>query len=242
MMEWYKNKSLENISEIIDDILYTEYWKDILGYEGLYRVSSFGRVKSLERWEKTRNRLRKESIIAQVLDRGGYPCVGLYKDGTQKVYKTHGLVSKSFIGLSELDVDHINSVKIDNRPKNLQYVTERENVHRHHAKKNRSCPVGVIFWKGKYQAHIYANNKQNFLGVFDNIEEASQIYQAALADIKNIEKYIKVRKVSPFGSGITKRKNTYVVRVSEQGKRITVGYYKSAEEAQKAKQEYYESK
>ena len=48
-MEYYKNLSLRDISEIIDGVLYVEEWRDIKGYEGYYQVSNFGRIKSLKR-------------------------------------------------------------------------------------------------------------------------------------------------------------------------------------------------
>ena len=40
-----------------------EIWKDVVGYEGLYQVSNYGRVKSLER--KINNRIYEERIISQ---------------------------------------------------------------------------------------------------------------------------------------------------------------------------------
>ena len=44
-----------------------ELWKDITGYEGLYQVSSLGRVKSLRKFHG--NCLRKEAILNQYLTR-----------------------------------------------------------------------------------------------------------------------------------------------------------------------------
>ena len=59
-----------------------EVWKDVKGYEGHYQVSSFGRVKSLERniKEKRWNSYRKvkEKILKQSTNSGGYKTTCLY--------------------------------------------------------------------------------------------------------------------------------------------------------------------
>lgn len=74
-MDYYTNLSLENITEIVDGILFTEEWKDIKGYEGLYKISSFGRIKTL---------MRKESLLNKI----GLPMVRVRKEAIkkQKVY------------------------------------------------------------------------------------------------------------------------------------------------------------
>lgn len=43
-----------------------EIWEDVVGYEGLYQVSNFGRVKSLDKYDKI-GRKYKGKIIKQVL-------------------------------------------------------------------------------------------------------------------------------------------------------------------------------
>ena len=49
-----------------------EEWRDIKGYEGLYRVSNLGRIKSLERID-ARGRKRKQKILKpQMLNNGYY--------------------------------------------------------------------------------------------------------------------------------------------------------------------------
>lgn len=58
-----------------------EIWKDIKGYEGLYQISSFGRVKSLERKVKARYnyQLIKEKIRKLNKTTAGYLYVVLFK-------------------------------------------------------------------------------------------------------------------------------------------------------------------
>ena len=90
-----------------------EEWRPILGYEGLYEVSSLGRVKSC----------RYNKILKSNIDRGGYARVPLYRgDGTKLYKQIHRLVAKAFIpNESNLPcINHINSVRSDNRLENLE--------------------------------------------------------------------------------------------------------------------------
>ena len=67
-----------------------EIWKPIKGYEGLYQVSNFGRVKSLK--------FGKEKILKQSIDKKtGYLHVVLCKNGILKTYYVHRLVAEAFI-------------------------------------------------------------------------------------------------------------------------------------------------
>ena len=109
-----------------------EEWRDVVGYEGLYQVSSEGRVKSLKRKfidKIGRERYVKECILKPVIDRYGYLLVSLYAGGKQKRHTVHRLVCEAFH--ENLDnkpqVNHINEIKTDNRASNLEWATAREN-------------------------------------------------------------------------------------------------------------------
>ena len=68
-----------------------EIWKPIKGYEGLYEVSNFGRIKSLNY-----NHTGKGKILKQNQIMNGYKLVMLYKDGNGKNYLVHRLVAEAF--------------------------------------------------------------------------------------------------------------------------------------------------
>lgn len=60
-----------------------EMWKDIKGYEGIYQISSFGRIKSLQR-KDSRNHIRPEKILNAKVEKNGYRRVCLCKNGNIK--------------------------------------------------------------------------------------------------------------------------------------------------------------
>ena len=114
-----------------------EIWKDVIGYEGLYKVSNLGRVKSVGDNGKATHRI--EHILKQSACRG-YKHVGLCKNGRMKTYSVHRLVAFAFIDKPEGKnfIDHINTIRDDNRVENLRWCTEKENNNNPITRKNKS--------------------------------------------------------------------------------------------------------
>jgi hypothetical protein len=116
-----------------------EVWKDIVGYEGHYQVSSIGRVKSLSRVVKSREGVfgnKKEIILKTFKNGDGYLKYKLCINGKETSFSSHRLVAITFLDNQQKksEVNHINGIKNDNRLENLEWCTRSENTI--HALKN----------------------------------------------------------------------------------------------------------
>lgn len=97
-----------------------EIWKDIVGYEGCYQVSNFGRIKSL---------LSLGRII-KLQNGAHYKQVSLYFNKLQKTWLVHRLVGIMFIPTKsiQLTINHIDENKFNNILTNLEWLTIKQNV------------------------------------------------------------------------------------------------------------------
>lgn len=122
-----------------------EEWRDIKGYEGLYQISNFGRVKSLEKpmfsnFKNCPDTIRKERLLAISTNKYGYKCLTLKKHGIGKQKRINRLVMEAFcpdktkfkymphedpkkIDLDMLVVNHKDENKLNNYVKNLEWCT-----------------------------------------------------------------------------------------------------------------------
>lgn len=109
-----------------------EIWKDIKNYEGLYQVSNFGEIKSLERKVKNRNGyvMKKGKILKPSIVANGYLMVNLSKENKRKHFYVHKIVADTFINNeNKLSViNHINGNKTNNRVDNLERCTYSHNL------------------------------------------------------------------------------------------------------------------
>ena len=105
-----------------------EEWKDVIGFEGLYKISNLGNVKSVSRLS-LQNHYIKEKILKTYVCQGGYLDVHLYKDGKRYHKKIHRMVAEAFIPNPNNfpEVDHIDTNKNNNTVNNLRWVTHSEN-------------------------------------------------------------------------------------------------------------------
>ncbi len=110
-----------------------EIWKDIVGYEGLYKISNNGNVLALERKIERSgmsDRKAKQKLLLPLKMPNGYLQIGLNKNKQRRSFSIHRLVAKAFIynENNSLVINHKNGDKADNRVDNLEWCTQSENV------------------------------------------------------------------------------------------------------------------
>lgn len=110
----------------------TEIWRDIKGYEGIYQVSNFGNVRSLDRYGKGKHgkAFYKGKMFTPNTIKYGYKQVCLRKDGKYRMFLVHRLVAKAFIPNpnNKPHINHIDRNTSNNSVDNLEWVTHKENM------------------------------------------------------------------------------------------------------------------
>lgn len=102
-----------------------ERWRDVPNYEGRYRVSDRGRVKSV-----LNRRSLPGGILSPYRKKESYLRVVLRKNGDDKEFPIHQLVWFAFMGPipKGLEINHKDGVKGNNLLPNLEVVTHAENI------------------------------------------------------------------------------------------------------------------
>jgi hypothetical protein len=108
-------------------------WLKIVGYEGYYEVSNDGQVRSVDRdvINKVGTHLHfKTRVIKQHLNGRGYLLVRLTRDCSTRGYAVHRLVALTFLDepKENMTANHINGNKLDNRAKNLEWLSHQDNM------------------------------------------------------------------------------------------------------------------
>lgn len=109
-----------------------EEWKDIEEYKGLYQVSNYGRVKSLDRWVDNKGNSKRpiKGKILKPVEHNGYQHVLLFKNGNYKKYFVHRMVAMAFIPNPDNlpIINHKDEKPSNNRVDNLEWCDCKYNI------------------------------------------------------------------------------------------------------------------
>ena len=169
-----------------------EIWRPVKGYEGLYEVSSLGRVKSLDYHKTGKERLLKLANVGN-----GYLQAHLFKNKKHKIYLVHRLVAEAFIPnpdnkpcIDHIDTDKTNNTVALNEDGSVNY--EKTNLRWCTYKENSNNPITIgnfsklikNNWKnpatrekyvtGKYKPVIQLTKDNIFIASYNSITEASE--------------------------------------------------------------------
>ena len=144
-----------------------EIWRDISGCEGLYKISNYGRVMSLNFGARNHVLSGKQRILKQPRSSSGYLHVQLYKDGKSSTKLVHILVASAFIPNADnkREINHIDGNKSNNSINNLEWVTRRENLeHAYNTGLKRRTPrLGYVGRLNPLSKPVYQLDKNGVL-------------------------------------------------------------------------------
>ena len=167
------------------DDLDGEQWRPISGYEGLYHISNFERVKSF--WKS------KIKILKPALDGMGYLYLGLKQGKQNRNFRIYRLVAKAFISnpSNKPEVNHIDGHPLNNHVSNLEWATRTENM-RHAAR------IGLLkFGEERYGALLKNSDVVYIRNNPDNLTmtELARKLGVTLAKISEIQLGKKYKNV-----------------------------------------------
>jgi hypothetical protein len=159
-----------------------ENWKSIIGFEGLYEVSNYGNVRSIQRSSENKGSFSgkiniKGKILKQTKNRLGYHVLTLFKAGERNFKIVHRLVAESFIANERnlKEVNHKDFNKSNNSVENLEWCSRLDNMaHFYNSKQTTSNYKGVSYQKerNKWISYVDINKKRTILGRFNTEIEA----------------------------------------------------------------------
>lgn len=151
--------SIEQFNTI--DMKSKEIWKDIKGYEGYYKISNLGRIKSF---------YGNEKFISTYNNNRGYIMVRLSLNKNRGYFLVHRLIALHFIANEEnkRTVNHKDGNKLNNKISNLEWATYSENE-RHairtglkvYKKGKDSCLYGKIDKDARHKKGVIQYTKDN---------------------------------------------------------------------------------
>lgn len=145
-----------------------EVWKDVPNFKD-YQASNLGNIR-----KQNYRGFGIIKILKQGYDKNGYKKVNLF----QKSYRTHRIIAMTFLGnySEDLQVNHINGIKDDNRIENLEMVTNQQNsFHRTN-----------ILKKGKLKPVVMLDKNMRKICIFNSTREAERKTGIEHSSISNV--------------------------------------------------------
>ena len=169
-----------------------EIWKDVIGYEGLYEISNFGRIRSKKRLVSYNGtyRLYNGKTLSPFISSSGYYAIVLHK--TRPIFKLnyiHRLVANAFLpNDNNLEqVNHKDGNKLNNCVDNLEWCSRSENM-------KHAIRIGLISKDTIRKA----------------IEKMNKVERKAIQQIKNGKVVAEYESTFSAGKQFSKHANTNI--------------------------------
>lgn len=212
-----------------------EIWKPVVGYEGLYEVSNYGRIRSIDRvvFQQGRNQIYRGRIMATFINNSGYEAIRLSKGNKKKWMLIHRIVAEAFLpNPNSLPyVNHKDETKTNNSVDNLEWCSLEYNVNYGTSTRRRSIKMGK---------RIYAYSlKGEFLATYFSIREAERVTGVKKQNIMSVidknktagEMFWRTYMSGNIETKAPKNHKLHIVQYDMQSKKISS--YSSAREAER---------
>ena len=184
-----------------------EIWKSVVGYEGIYEISDFGNMRSVDRFGLDGRKLQGRPL-SPVLQSTGYFTFDLCGKKRMKPTGVHRIVAEAFMGRipEKMVIDHLDGNPQNNHVSNLEIVTVRENTVR-----GRGCQMSKSKYTGVHQrgknwaAFKSINGVRQYLGTYEKESDAHEAYMEG--------KKTSAAIISPKGYSFCKGKNKFQIDV-----------------------------
>lgn len=171
---------------------YIEEWRDLPGYEDVFKVSSFGRVWSCERESKQKT-ICGGKLLNVLKMKSGYCRVQLSSNGAKLKKVVHILVCQAFHpNIKEKKVvNHKDLNKSNNFYLNLEWSTPLQNSLHYFQSITKTGRAGIHFHhkRQRFQGLILHNGKRHRIGDYKTFESANKAYDEKLLSLGLYEKY-----------------------------------------------------
>jgi len=150
-----------------------EIWKDVVGYEGRYMISSLGNIRS--------NTSHGKGRLLSFKNKSVYCKVTFYKEKIKSHILVHRLVAMHFIPNpdNKATVNHISGDKADNRVINLEWCTQKENI------KHSFEVLKTNYSNRKQKPVLQCSTSGDTIKEWKNIKEVAEYYGVCYSAVNN---------------------------------------------------------